>query len=532
MQAGEVLDPGHGHGLSLVQSLQRVCRLQRDATAIVDGQRQLSWSEFGARVARLAGALQALGMAPGDRVAMLANNSHRYLEFYYGTAWGGGLFTPLNFRLAAPELVAILRDADARIVVVDDANLTLGREVLAQFGARHVLYAGDGATPPGLLNFDALIEQAAPVPPTTRAGDDVVALFYTSGSTGQPKGVMHTHANLVYSATAYAGLTGLDESSVALVSGPLFHVGAAGLCIPAMVAGGRIVLLSRFEPGEVLRLIEQERVTTMSLVPTMLRMMVDHPSARSRDLSSFRNMLYGAAPMPEPLVQDARALFANARFTHCYGMTESTASVTVLPSHYVMPSHRHLGKWGTVGRAIPATDIAIVDAEDRVLPPGANGEIVVRGPLVMKGYWNQPALTAQTLRHGWLHTGDLGFMDADGFVTIVDRLKDMIITGGENVYSAEVEAAVYSFPGVLQCAVIGIPHERWGEAVHAIVAAAPGCAIDPEAVIAHCRERIAGYKCPRSVEVRHEPLPLSGANKISKPALRAPHWADRGSRLV
>lgn len=206
--------------------------------------------------------------------------------------------------------------------------------------------------------------------------------------------------------------------------------------------------------------------------------------------------------------------------------------MSVLPSRYVMPSHRELGKWPSAGRAIHGTDLAIVDPQDRVLPNGERGEIVVRGPLVMKGYWNQPELTASTLRNGWLHTGDLGWMDDDGFVYIVDRLKDMIITGGENVYSAEVEAAVYSFPGVAQCAVIGIPDERWGEAVHAIVHPSPGATLDPASIIVHCRTRIAAYKCPRSVDVRAEPLPLSGANKISKPALRAPFWEGRGSAIV
>ena len=532
MRSGEQLQPGTGRDLALSQALARATRLHGDATAIVDGERRVTWSEFGDRAARLAGALRALGMADADRVAILSDNSHRYLEIYFGVPWGGGIFTPLNFRLAVPELVAILDDAGADILVVDDVHLALAERIVAQRPVRHLIHAGDGPTPAGMRSFEALIAASSPAPDAGRAGDDVAAIFYTSGSTGRPKGVMHTHANLIFSAVAYAAAIGLDERTVALISGPLFHVGAAGLCIPAMVAGGRVVVLSRFEPGEVLRLIEQQQATVMSCVPTMLRMVVDHPDAHRRDLSSFRTLLYGAAPMPEELVRDARALMPATRFTHCYGMTESTASVSVLPSRYVMPSHRELGKWRSAGRAIHGTDLAIVDAQDRVLPNGERGEIVVRGPLVMKGYWNQPELTASTLRNGWLHTGDLGWMDDDGFVYIVDRLKDMIITGGENVYSAEVEAAVYSFPGVAQCAVIGIPDERWGEAVHAIVHPSPGATLDPESIIAHCRTRIAAYKCPRSVDVRASPLPLSGANKISKPALRAPFWEGRGSAIV
>jgi long-chain acyl-CoA synthetase len=361
-----------------------------------------------------------------------------------------------------------------------------------------------------------------------RCGDEIAALFYTSGSTGRPKGVMHSHANLIFSAVAYAATIGLDADAAALISGPLFHVGAAGLCIPVMVACGRTVLLPRFEPGAVLEAIERERITVTSMVPTMLRMAIDHPDAERRDLGSLRTLLYGAAPMPEALVVQAVPRFPNAAFTHCYGMTESTASVTALASRYVMPSHRHLGKWGSVGRALPGIDIACVDADDRVLPANSVGEIVVRGPLVMRGYWKQPELTAHTLRNGWLHTGDLGRIDEDGFVTLVDRLKDMIISGGENVYSAEVEAAIHAFPGVAQCAVIGIPHPLWGEAVHAVVAPSPGAVLDAQAIIAHCRTLIAGYKCPRSVEVRHGGLPLSGANKIDKPALRAEARAGGG----
>ena len=532
MEAGEILRPGPGRATSLSQTLWRAARLHGRATAVADGEVQLDWAGFADRCSRLAGALQALGMRDGDRVAMLADNGHRYLVFYYGVAWGGGIFTPLNFRLAAPELAAILEDADARVLIVDDAHLDLGAAVLALRPVTHVIHAGDGPTPAGMLSFDALVADGPAVDDAGRAGDDVAALFYTSGSTGRPKGVMHTHTNLVFSAVAYAATIGLDERSVALISGPLFHVGAAGLCIPAMVGCGRIVLLPRFEPGRVLEAIESQAVTVLSLVPTMLRMVVDHPDAARRDLSSVRTLLYGAAPMPEPLVQQALALMPQAAFTHCYGMTESTASVSALPSRYVMPSHRALGKWGSVGRALPGIDLAIVDADDRVLPAGATGEVVVRGPLVMQGYWNQPELTAQTLRNGWLHTGDLGVLDEDGFLTIVDRLKDMIITGGENVYPAEVEAAIYRYPGVAQCAVIGIPHERWGEAVHAIVSPSPGARLDADAIVAHCRSLIAGYKCPRSVEVRQEPLPLSGANKISKPALRAPFWEGRASRIV
>lgn len=510
---------GVAAGLRLSQALQRCVRLRGGATAVVDGEVSLTWLQFAERATRLAGALQGLGMKDGDRICMLSNNSHRYLEFYFGVPWGGGVFTPLNFRLALPELVAIVSHAGASVLIVDDAWAELGAQVAAAAGVACLIHAGDGPTPAGMLAYEELLAAASPAPDRGRGGDDVAALFYTSGSTGAPKGVMHSHANILYSAVSYAAAIKLDEESVALISGPLFHVGAAGICIPAMVAGGRIVLLPKFEPAPVARAIGAYGVTVTSLVPTMLRMVLDDPASRDNDLSSLRTLLYGAAPMPERLLNEALALMPQAQFIHCYGMTEATASCTALPSRYVS-THRHEGRVKSCGRALTGLDVAVFDPDGAPLPPGEMGEIVVRGPTVMLGYWREPELTARTIRDGWLHTGDLGYQDAEGFVYLVDRLKDMIITGGENVYSSEVEDVICSLPGVSQCAVIGMPHPRWGEQVHAIIAMAPGADLTEEAVIAHCRSRIAGYKCPRSVDLRTEPLPLSGANKINKPLLR------------
>lgn len=521
---------GIAAGMRLSQGLQRCVRLRGDHVAIVDGQVRLTWLEFADRVRRLADALRALGMNDGDRVCMLANNSHRYLEFYFGAPWGGGVFAPLNFRLAPPELAAIVNHAGARILIVDDAWAELGAQVAAASGVSCLIHAGEGPTPSGMLGYEDLVASAGFAEDRGRGGDDLAALFYTSGSTGAPKGVMHSHANIMFSAVAYAAAIKLDEASVALISGPLFHVGAAGICLPAMVAGGCIVLLPRFEPELVARAISAHGITVTSLVPTMLRMVLDDPASRENDLSSLTTLLYGAAPMPEGLLNEALLLMPAAHFIHCYGMTEATASCTALPSRYVS-SHRHEGRTKSCGRALTGLDVAVFDPLGAALGPGETGEIVVRGPTVMTGYWREPELTARTIRDGWLHTGDIGYMDNGGFVYLVDRLKDMIITGGENVYSAEVEDVLYAFPGVSQCAVIGIPDERWGETVHAIIAAAPGADITEDALIDHCRTHIARYKCPRSIDLRSEPLPLSGANKINKPLLRAPFLAQRASAV-
>jgi long-chain acyl-CoA synthetase len=517
---------------SLGQILRRSTRLRGNALAVADLERELTWNAFQQRVMKLAGALRGLGLQPGDRVAILAQNGHRYLELLFAVPWAGGVATPLNFRLAKAELASILRDSGADMLVVDDIHQDLGGELAAGGGLRHIVHAGTAPTKAGLKNYEALIDAASAVADAGRSGEDLAALFYTSGSTGEPKGVMHSHANIAMACLTSIPPFGLDEDCVGLISGPLFHVGSTGMCFPAMMAGASIVVLPRFEPGLVIETIERYRITNLTAVPTMLRMVADHPDARLRDLSSLRTVTFGGAPMPDSLLTELLVLAPRARYVHCYGMTETTASCSCLPPRYVLAESRHLGKALSIGKALPSTDISIMDPADRELGPGAVGEIVVRGPIVTRGYWGKPEMSQTALRGGWLHTGDVGYLDEDGFLYIVDRLKDMIITGGENVYSREVEEAVYSFPGVAQCAVIGVPDERWGERVHAIVTPSEGRTIDQDALLAHCRGRIAGYKCPRSVEIRAEPLLLSGANKIDKQGLRAPYWARRQSQLV
>lgn len=505
---------------SLSQAIGRSALLRGGEPAIIDGERVVTWTALAGRVARIAGLLRMIGMGVGDRVAMLALNSHHYLEFFFATPWGGGIFTPLNFRLAIPELGAILRDAGAGILVVDSAHAHLVPELKAIAGLREVVVLDP--------SYETLLATVDAIPDAGRAGDDIAALFYTSGSTGIPKGVMHSHTNIVMAGFTCIPMFRLDEEAVVLISGPLFHVGATGMCIPALIAAATVVLLPRFDPGQVIEAISGHRVTTMTMVPTMLRMVLDHPACRHHDLTSLRTVTFGGAPMPASLLSEALEVVGSARFIHCYGMTETTASCSSLPARYLTAA----GLSTSVGRPLTGVDIAIVDADDRPVAPGVSGEIVVGGPIVMKGYWNQPEVTARTLRGGWLHTGDVGYMDERGFVFLVDRLKDMIITGGENVYSREVEDAIYSYPGVAQCAVIGIPDPRWGEAVHAVVAGSNGASLDAAALLAHCRDRIAGYKCPRSIDVRAAPLPLNGANKINKPALRQPFWEGRDSRIV
>jgi long-chain acyl-CoA synthetase len=316
----------------------------------------------------------------------------------------------------------------------------------------------------------------------------------------------------------------LESPPTQLHAGPLCHLAAGGRVFTNTLAGGRHVMLARFRPPELLQLIERERVTGMSIVPAMIGMLLAEPSFDTADLSSLRTINYGGSPIPEPILSRFMARLPQVEFGQSYGMTE----LSPIATHLTPADHRRGGvRLRSAGRAVAAAEVGITDEADRLLPAGEVGEVVIRGPIVMQGYWRQPELTRRTLRGGWMHSGDVGFLDEEGYLFIVDRKKDMVVSGGENVYSIEVEDAIHRHPAVAQCAVIGIPHATWGEAVHAVVVLRPGHSLDASAVIEHCRLHIASFKCPRSVELRADPLPLSGVNKVNKTLLRAAHWQGR-----
>lgn len=511
----------------LTQSLHRAVQQHPDRIAVRWGDKTRTFGEFAERVARFAGALQKLGVKPGDRVAMLSLNSERYLEYQMAVPWAGAVLNPCNIRWSPAELLYSLEDSGSVVLLVDDTFKAMVPQFRRESTTlREFICCGDGETPEGMHGFEALIAQTDPVPDALRRGEDLAGIFYTGGTTGFPKGVMLSHTNLCSSGLAVRAEGLARPGGTYLHAAPMFHLADMGLAFPHWVEGNTHSVVPMFDPARVLETIEQHRVTNLCLVPTMIQMMLDHPSMGKHDLSSLRTVFYGASAVPDALLMRAQKAIPQAEVFQGFGMTELSPVGTILPAWYQTEEGRKHGKLGCSGRATFCTEAKIVDGEGNEVVRGTVGEIIVRGPNVMQGYWNKPELTKAALRDGWMYTGDGGRMDAEGFVTVVDRLKDMIKTGGENVFSAEVENALAKHPAVAQTAVIAIPSEQWGEAVHAVVVCAPGQDVTADELIAHCKSLIAGYKSPRSIDFV-DALPMSGAGKILKTKLREPFWEGR-----
>jgi acyl-CoA synthetase (AMP-forming)/AMP-acid ligase II len=512
----------------LTQSLHRSLQQNPDRPATICRDRVRTVAESADRIARLAGALSALGVQRGDRVGILALNSDRYHEYFYACAWIGAAVNPVNIRWSPAEIAYSLRESDTRVLLVDDAFAPVISALREQFpGLATVIYCGDGEPPINTLDYETLIAEHLPVEDIRAGGDELAGVFYTGGTTGHPKGVMLSHNNLL--ASALGGLaTGqfLSPGGRLMHAAPMFHLAAIGSWVSGCLVGSTNVIVPMFTPAAVMAAISEHEVTDTLLVPTMIQMLVDDPNVGDSDLSSLAKLIYGASPISESLLERARKVFPSAGFIQGYGMTEMSPMVALLtPEDHDDPLLRR-----AAGRPAPNVEVRIVDPDDNEVPRGEVGEVVARGDNVMLGYWNRPQDTAAAVRDGWMHTGDGGWMDRNGYIFIVDRIKDMIITGGENVYSAEVENALAGHPAVAACAVIGVADSNWGERVHAVVVLLPGQQTTADEIRTHCKTLIAGYKAPRSVDFV-DALPMSGAGKVLKRELRKQYWDTTGTQV-
>lgn len=493
-----------------------------DELGFIDGDYQATFATHLDRVAKLAGALRSLGVAPDDRFAVMALNSHQFLELYHAAFLGAGVINPLNLRLAAKELAYILGDSGTKVCFTDAFFAGVIEQVRAEVGLDHVVLIGAGAgDAPHDAEYEALLDTATPVIPDEPEEDDAVVLMYTGGTTGLPKGVLLDQRSEMLNLYHVAMTWRFDASDVFLHQTPMFHAASMGGILGVPARGGRSVFVALFDPAAVMQAIETHGVTFTVMVPTMVGMLLNHPEFRAERLASLRTLTYGASPMPTPLLEKLLAMLPELDVFQGYGMTEASAVLTALGPE----EHRAGGQLlQSAGRPVPGVMLSIQDADGKPVAPGETGEVCARAGNFMREYWKQPQATADAFRGGWYHTGDAGRLDERGYLYLVDRVKDMIVTGGENVYSVEVENAIATHPSVAQVAVIGIPSEKWGEQVHAIVVCRPGMTATADEIIAHARESIAAYKAPKSVEFRTEPLPLSGALKVLKRELRAPYW--------
>jgi long-chain acyl-CoA synthetase len=513
-----------------------------DKEMLICDEERRTWAAQLARSAQAGHALAADGVGDGDRVAILDRNGLAYFDFLFGCALIGAVNVAVNWRLAPPEIEAVVNDSEAPVLAVHPEFLGALASMESRLPhVRRVIVLGDeslgdeslgDATPDDRqVHYDHWRASHPTHDPGHQAlPDDVSMQLYTSGTTGLPKGVMLTNANLA-TATGGAGENfHVDETTVSLVAMPLFHIGGSGWALAGMSRGGRSVVLRDVDPVEVLRLLEAERVTETFFVPAVLMFLLATPQIETTDLSSLRNVFYGASPIAEDVLVQCLKRFGCA-FTQVYGMTETTGAITALRPEDHDPSGARRNLLRSAGRPHDGVELQVVSPETgKPLPPGEVGEIVTRSDFNMLGYFKRPDETAATTgADGWLKTGDAGYLDEDGYLYLHDRIKDMIVTGGENVYPAEVENALLAVPGIVDAAVIGVPDGTWGEAVKAIVVLAAG--ESPESVteptiIDSCHDRLAGYKCPKSVDYAAT-LPRNPSGKILKRELRQPYWRGR-----
>lgn len=512
----------------LGNQLERSARLYPNKPAVIFNHCSTTWAEVMEAAQAQTLALAQQGVATSDRVAVLSLNSDYYFSLYFAVPSTGAIIVPLNTRLADPELVQWVNDCGAKFLLVGtDFVETVQRIRQLCPSVSHYLYLGDGPCPAGMQRLETVTESTH----QSYQEQDIATLFYTGGTTGRSKGVIQTHEAILVNTLQWIIATQTNNADTLLIATPMFHLVAGTNCIAAATLGATVVILPRFEPELALQAIEKHGVTKIALVPTMVDMLIRYDTFANYDISSLKEISYGAAPMPEEILSQAQNAMPHVKFTQIYGQTECCGAVSCLPHEYHTSIGPNAKKRRSAGRPLIGTDIAIFSKESVNLSHGDVGEICVRGPSTTRGYWGDDIKTQELYWGEWLRTGDLGYMDADGFLYIVDRLKDMIVTGGENVFASEVENVLYNLDGVLQCAVIGIPSDKWGEQVHAVIMRPPGSTLSEDTVMKYCRDQLANYKCVRSVEFQDEGLPVNAMNKILKQPLRDIWWKGKANKI-
>ena len=497
--------------MSTSLAILRAAQQSPDRIAVAGKGYARTWAQTADRTARLAAGLQGLGLAVGDRLAILAGNCAEHMDITHAAVWAGIVIVPINTRLSAVEVAAILQDSGAAAIAYDAAHRALATDVSTDIGIGIRITLADD---PDAIGFSDLL-RAEPIDPVAVPDDALLGLYYTGGTTGKPKGVELTH--LGFHVTSLDTLVALrtDQNCVYLHVAPFFHLADCTGGNAVTYAQGTHVFLDDLSPVGLVRAIEEFDVNVISLVPTQFHSLLDtvgnHPA-----LARVRKVYYGAAPISPALLNRLLQAFTAAEFYQCYGQTEIAGACVFLPPEEHYPGSPNLGRTGKIGVSSYAK---VVDADGKEQPFGTPGEILFRGARVMRGYWGMPEATAETIVDGWLHTGDVGVMTEGGFITVVDRMKDMIVTGGENVFCGEVESVIAHFPKVDAVAIVGVPNEIWGEAVHAFIVPEKGVELDPAEILKSAREKLAGYKTPKGVTFV-DALPLSGVGKVRKDVLR------------
>lgn len=517
--------------LTLSDLVRRNAKNYRDKRAVVFEDRAITFGELNSRCNRLANSLAAMGVKKGDRVAVLAFNCLEYIEIYFGITKLGAIASLLNFLLRPGELEYVINYSGAKVLILQPPFLEAIQSIKGNLCVKKYIVLGGRAE--GMENYDDVVSRAKadePGVPLT-PGDDAF-IFYTGGTTGKPKGVITTHWNHISNSVNCALEAGLKNYYSYLITTPIFHLAAGANIFFAMFMGSKMVITRSFDPEQALHLTEKEKVSNVLLVPTMVNAMLQVPDIGKYDLSSMKFITYGAAPMPIEVLRQGMEMFP-CSFLQYFGQTESGPCLTVLPpeDHHLEGEERWVKKLGSAGRPIINCEVRVVDDEGKDVEMGLVGEVIGRSEAVARGYWEMPKETAETFRDGWVYTGDMGTVDEDGYIYVVDRKKDMIISGGENIYPREIEELLYQHPAILECTVVGVPDDYWGEAVKACVVLKPGQKATEDELIQFCKDNLASYKKPKTVDFM-DALPKSPQGKILKRELRDKYWAGKGRKVV